>query len=97
MLCALTVRTLEPGTFEQFRRGFMGPMSGGTPPEGWVRFSMVRSGDEVACFGFFDGTEEELRASANSFGYEEQQRAIAPYVKSVGSDAIFEVVEDLAQ
>ena len=26
MLCALTVRTLEPGTFDQFREAFMRPM-----------------------------------------------------------------------
>lgn len=98
MLCALTVRRLKPGTFEQFREAFMGPMAAGQPPEGFVRFNMVRNSedrDEVVCFGFFDGTAEQLRSRAAEFGYDEQQRAIAPFVESVGADGFFEVVEQL--
>ena len=96
MICALTVRTLEPGTFEQFREAFMGGI-GGDPPEGWVRFNMLRNAenpDEVICFGFFDGSVEQLRRNAQEGGYEEQQQAIAPYVRSVGADGLYEVVED---
>jgi heme-degrading monooxygenase HmoA len=99
MLCALTVRQLKPGTFEEFRKAFMGHASPDSVPDGWVRFNMIRGvedPDEVVCFGFFDGTLEELR-SAGRDGYEEQQRNIAPYVESVGTDAIFEVVEDYSR
>ena len=98
MICALTVRKLRPGTFDQFREAFMGPVRAGQMPEGWRRFNMVRSvdnPDEVICLGIFDGTADELRASAALVGYEDQQAAIAPYVESVGADGFYEVVEEL--
>jgi quinol monooxygenase YgiN len=98
MICALTVRQLKPGTFEEFRKAFMEhTMRDGNPPEGFVRFNMLRSTenpDEVICFGFYDGTPEELRGSAEAFGYDKQQEAIAPYVESVGTDGLYDIVED---
>ena len=99
MLCALTVRTLKPGTFDQFREAFMGDVIEDSPPPGWVRFDMLRNTgnpDEVICFGFFDGTVDELRASSDEIGRAAQQERIAPYVASVGTDGLFEVVEDFA-
>ncbi|HVW18529.1 MAG TPA: hypothetical protein VHB30_09790 [Solirubrobacteraceae bacterium] len=98
MLCALTVRTLEPGAFESFHEAFMRPLSPDDPPPGWVRFTMLRnveSPDEVICFGLFDGTVDDLRASEADLGYDEQQAAIAPFVASVGASGLYEVVEDL--
>jgi heme-degrading monooxygenase HmoA len=97
MICALTVRALKPGTFDQFREAFTGDMEPGDPPPGWQRFSMVRNAerpDEVVCFGFFDGTVEDVRRAAGEQGYAEQQAAIAPFVASVGADGLYEVVED---
>jgi heme-degrading monooxygenase HmoA len=99
MICALTVRKLRPGTFDEFREAFMRPVRAGQLPEGWRHFDMLRSAsdpDEVICMGFFDATVEQLRESAALVGYEEQQAAIAPYVESVGTDGFFEVVEDLS-
>jgi hypothetical protein len=99
MVCALTVRTLQPGTFEQFREAFMRPNNPENPPTGWVRFDMVRNvedPDEVICFGFFDGTVDELRRSAQEMGYREQQEAIAPFVASLGADGLYEIVEHYA-
>jgi len=98
MICALTVRTLEPGSFDQFREAFTRGFEE-SPPEGWVRFNMVRnvdSPDEVICFGFFDGDVEQLRSAAAQQGYSEQLSAIAPYVASVGADGLYEVVEDFS-
>src|SRR5947209_4477518 len=44
MLCALTVRKLKPGTFEEFRTKFGPPgEDDGRPPEGWSAFHMLRS------------------------------------------------------
>jgi Antibiotic biosynthesis monooxygenase len=97
MICALTVRKLKPGTFDEFRQAFMKPMQDGSPPEGFVRFNMLRSTenpDEVICFGFFDGTPEQLRANAEKFGYPEQMQGIAPFVEAVGTDGFFDIVED---
>ena len=99
MLCALTVRKLEPGTFDQFRERFMAGTPAGEPPEGWVRFEMLRrldDPDEVICFGFFDGTADELRRSSSEQGYDEQMKAIAPFVAEVGADGLYEIVEEFA-
>jgi heme-degrading monooxygenase HmoA len=97
MVCALTVRKLKPGTFEEFREAFMAPFEGGEPPEGWVRFNMVRSTedpDEVICFGVFDGSADDVRRASSESDRDRQQEAIAPFVESVGADALYEVVED---
>ena len=99
MLCALTVRTLKPGAFEDFRKAFMQDVVEEAPPPGWVRFDMLRNAedpDEVVCFGFFDGTADELRANADGLERDAQQERIAPYVESVGTDGLFDVVEDFA-
>ena len=97
MLCALTIRTLKPGTFEQFREAFMRFEDAEKPPAGMVRFNMIRNaqkGDEVVCFGFFDGTVDELRSAAAEQDYEGQLEAIAPFVQSVGADGLYEIVEE---
>jgi hypothetical protein len=95
MICALTVRKLKPGTFEQFREAFTADESTEGMPSG-SQFFMVRNTgdpDEVICFGLFDGTTEELRASGAYSGYDEQLAAIAPFIESVGADGMYEVVE----
>jgi hypothetical protein len=97
MLCALTVRTLKPGIFEQFREAFMRYEDTDEPPAGMVRFNMIRNAqnpDEVVCFGFFDGTVDELRRVAAEQDYDAQLEAIAPFVESVGADGLYEVVEE---
>lgn len=96
MICALTVRKLKPGTFEQFREAFMASEEFENLPEGFVRFNMIRNAedpDEVISFGFFDGSVDQLRAAAAEAGYEEQLEQIAPFVESVGADGLYEVVE----
>ena len=96
MLCALTVRTLKPGTFEQFREAFMQYENLSDPPPGYVQLNMVRNAknpDEVICFGFFDGTVDELRSTAAEQDYEGQLEAIEPFVESTGTDGLYEVVE----
>ncbi len=96
MICALTVRKLKPGTYEQFRDAFMRDFAD-NPPEGFVRFHMVRNSDdpdEVIAFGFFDGSPEQLRAAAAKEGYAEQLERIAPFVESVGADGLYEIVEE---
>ena len=99
MLCALTVRQLEPGTFEQFRDAFTQDFDEGSPPEGWVRFDMLRNvanPDEVICFGFFDGDLDALRAESQDESRDRQQRAIAPFVRSVGADGLYEIAVEYA-
>jgi heme-degrading monooxygenase HmoA len=97
MLCALTVRRLEPATFEEFRTAFMAGEDLENPAPGFVRFNMIRKADdpdEVICFGFFDGTAEELRRIASERSYDKQLEAIAPLVESVGADGLYEIIEE---
>jgi hypothetical protein len=97
MLCALTVRKLKPGTFDQFREAFMRFEDEANPPPGMVRFNMIQNTsnpDEVVCFGFFDGTIDELRTVASETDYAKQLEAVAPFVESTGADGLYEVVEE---
>jgi antibiotic biosynthesis monooxygenase len=97
MICALTVRTLKPGTFEQFREAFMQGEDPENPPPGFVRFNMVRNvenPDEVICFGLFDGSVDELRRVAADQDFGAQVEAVAPFVESLGADGLYEVVEE---
>lgn len=97
MLCALTIRTLKPESFDQFREAFMRHEDLENPPEGYVRFNMIRNAenpDEVVCFGFFDGTVDELRRAVDEQAYAKQLEAIAPFVESVGADGLYEIVEE---
>jgi len=100
MLCALTVRKLKPGTFEEFRQAFI-PEEGVEVPAGWKRFHALRNvadENEVITFGFFEGSLEELREGqqqqAEGEGYQERRATIEQFVESVGADGIFEVVEE---
>jgi quinol monooxygenase YgiN len=97
MVCALTVRKLKPGTFDEFHDAFMAPIDTDNPPPGFVRFDMLRNTenpDEVICFGSFEGGVDDLRRQSAEMGRSDQQEAIAPFVESVGADALYEVVED---
>ena len=94
MLCALTVRRLKPGAFEDFRRAWeMDSM-----PPGWSRAYTVRNLDdenEIVSFGFFDGTLEDLRRSQQDFDYAGQRAGVDACVESTGTDGIFEVVMEM--
>ena len=97
MLCALTVRQLKPGTFEQFTDAFRPPETE-EPPRGWVRFTMIRdTADEnrVVTFGFFDGTVEELERSQEQHGYAARRAAADEFVEDVPVTGVFDIVVDL--
>jgi heme-degrading monooxygenase HmoA len=96
MLCALTVRRLKPGAMEDFKQAFV-PPEDMEPPPGWKRFVALRGVEdenEVITFGFFDGTLEEMRANQDENEYGERRQAAEEFVESVGTDGVFEVVEE---
>jgi hypothetical protein len=97
MLCAHTVRRLNPGTFDDFAKAFS-PPDGVVAPTGWVRFVMLRpletDEDLVITFGFFDGTIEELNASQEEHGYEDMVKAASQYVDFVVANGVYEVAVD---
>jgi heme-degrading monooxygenase HmoA len=92
MLCALTVRKLKPGSFDEFRTKFA-PQEGDRPPEGWSAFHMLRSTsdeNEVVTFGFFDGTLEEMERNQEQHGYGDIVGEVAPLVESVTVNGVYE-------
>ena len=94
MLCAHTVRRLEPGTYDQFVAAFV--PSDADPPRGWVRFHLLRNlanPDEVVTFGFFDGTLEELEGNQDDSDFAERRAAIDPLVAEVIINGVYEVAE----
>lgn len=94
MLCALTVRKLKPGTFDQFLEGFRPDRE--LPPAGWVAFRALRKLDdenEVVTFGLFDGTLEELSASQEEGDdYRKRVDRVSEFVDSVVTNGVYDVV-----
>jgi hypothetical protein len=91
MLCALTVRRLKAGAFEDFRKAWQMD----SQPPGWVSSYTVRNVEdenEVVSFGFFDGSLEDLRGSQQQFDYAGQRANVDEFVEASGTDGIFEVV-----
>jgi hypothetical protein len=91
MLCALTVRRLKPGAFDDFLEAWRTP---DPQPAGWRSYTVrnVEDENEVISFGLFDGSLEDLRRSQQDFDYESFRAKIDEYVESTGTDGIFEVV-----
>jgi hypothetical protein len=91
MLCALTVRRLKPGAFDEFRSKF-GPQEE-RPPEGWTAFHMLRNTadeNEVITFGFFEGTLDELERNQAAHGYRDRVDEVAPLVESVVVNGVYD-------
>jgi len=92
MLCALTVRQLKPGSFDDFMEAFM--PGADVPPPGWVSFTALRDGDRVVTFGMFDGTRDEMSASQDDHGYAERRAAADAHVDEVLVNGVFDVVAE---
>jgi hypothetical protein len=94
MICTLTARRLNPGSYEPFRSAW----EPGQPPEGWTHIYHCRDVEDpnvVISFGLFDGTLEELRQAQARLGRESQLDRIGPHVQEVLLDGSYEIVEQL--
>ena len=99
MLCAVTIRTIKPGTFDAFRRDWE-PRP--WPPE--LRRVLVsrneQDPDQVLTASFIEVPLAEfdtMRDHPALLRAEEERLArIAPYEENLVYKGIFEVVEDLA-
>jgi len=94
MLCALTVRRLKPGSFDDFMAAFMPDEEG--RPEGWVSFTALRDGDRVVTFGMFDGTREQMASSQDDHGYAERRAAADAFVEAVEVNGVFDVAHQMS-
>jgi hypothetical protein len=94
MICTLTARRLEPGSYDQFRSAW-DPRS---VPVGWTRIYHCRDVSDpnvVISFGLFDGTLDQLREAQQRLGRGEQVNRINPHVNEILLDGSYEIIEEL--
>jgi hypothetical protein len=100
--CALTVRKLKPGAWEDFRAAWDPRTTGGEFPPFIHRMYHVRSLDDpdtVISFGLAEGEPDAVRAYMAEPERMEQearrQEAIAKCVVETGVDGVFEVIDEI--
>jgi heme-degrading monooxygenase HmoA len=100
MLCFLTVRKLNPGSYDAFRQAW--EPEEGVIPEGFTRAYHLRNledENEVISFGFFEGDPEDLERMRGDEEFRSQRQAqverINEHVESTGADGVYEVVEEV--
>jgi hypothetical protein len=94
MLCALSLRTLKPGSYDYFRRAWE-PEDW---PEGFTRAYHLRSledENQVISFGFYEGTMDELNAIRDRQNEDARQQRMAEFVESTLVDGMFEVLDEV--
>jgi hypothetical protein len=92
--CALTVRKLKPGTYDEWRKAW------GTDediPEGAEAYIVrnLNQPDEIVAFGLIEGDLEEIKGTMNEDDERKRHEAMAPYIESVGADGIYEVIDHI--
>jgi hypothetical protein len=94
MICTLTARRLNPGSYDQFRSAW----DPGAVPVGWMRIYHCRDvsdPDVVVPFGLFDGTLNQPREAQRRLGRGEQVDRITPHVSEILLDGSYEIIEEL--
>ncbi len=91
---ALTARKLRPGTYDDWRQAW----ETGETPEGVTAYICrnLRDPDEIVAFGILETTAEELTTIQPSRETEDDRvAAMAPFVESVSTDGLYEVIEEV--
>jgi hypothetical protein len=94
MLCALSVRRLKPGAYEDFRRAWEPDQF----PEGLTKAYHLRNlndEDQIVSFGFYDGSPEDLERIRDEQNEKERQARMGEFVESTEVDAMFEVIDEV--
>lgn len=96
--CALTVRKLKPGSYEDWRKAWWPESASDDMPEDSEVYIVrnTKDPDEIIAFGIFEGDLEELKASFDTDEEKKRQETMAPYVESVGADGTYEVIEHIS-
>jgi hypothetical protein len=95
--CALTVRKLKPGSYDQWREAWWPESETEEMPEGGEVFIVrnLKDPDEVIAFGIFEGDLEEMQKMMDPEVEKKRQEGMAPYIESVGADGTYEVIEHI--
>jgi len=91
---AFTARKLKPGTYDAWREAW-GSVDGPSGAKAYIARN-VNDPDEIIAFGMIEATAEELKAMRPSGeGEEGRMAAMAPHIESVGTDGIYEVIDEV--
>ena len=92
MYCALTVRKLKPGTYDEWRKAWG---SDEDIPEGAEAYIVrnLKDPNEIVAFGLIEGDMDEIKETFDEEQERARQEAMAPYIESIGADGIYEVIE----
>ena len=91
---ALTARKLKPGSYDAWREAW-GSADGPSGATAYICRN-VNDPDEIVAFGMVEASREELEAKRPEEGSEaEREAAMAPHIESVGTDGIYEVIEEV--
>lgn len=100
--CALSVRRIKPGAWEDFRAGWDAREQGGDHPPFITRIMHLRSVEDpdlVVSFGLAEGDPAEFQAYMSAPAWREldarRQAAMAPHVVETMVDGLFEVAEEI--
>jgi hypothetical protein len=98
MYCALTVRKLKPGSYDEWRKAWWPESDTEEMPEGAQVFIVrnMKDPDEVIAFGLFEGDLEEMQKGMDPETEKKREEGMAPHVESVGADGMYEVIEHIA-
>jgi hypothetical protein len=90
---ALTARKIKPGAYDEWRKAW----ETGETPEGVTAYICrnLSDPDEIVAFGMLE--VDDLSSMQPSRESEDQRvAAMAPYVESVSTDGIYEVIEEVS-
>jgi hypothetical protein len=91
--CALTVRKLKPGSYDDWRKAWEGDPEE-MPVGGEVYIVRnLNDPDEIIAFGLIEGDIDAIRGSFDQDKERKRQEDMAPYIESTGADGIYEVIE----
>jgi len=91
---ALTARKLKPGTYGEWREAW-GSVDGPSGAKAYICRNLSDP-DEIVAFGVIEATQEELMAMRPQGEAEENRLAMMePYIESVGTDGIYEVIDQV--
>ncbi len=95
----LTARKLKPGTYDDWRKAWDPESSDVDMPSGAKAYICRNVADEndIIAFGMIEATPEELEALRPSPEAEEARKAgMAPYVESISTDGLYEVIDEVS-
>ncbi|MEK6275715.1 MAG: hypothetical protein AABM30_10295 [Actinomycetota bacterium] len=96
-ICALTVRQLKPGSYDEWRQAWWSDAEADEMPEGGEIYIVrnLKNPDEIIAFGLFEGSMEQMEEMMDPETEKKRQEDMAPHVESTGADGLYEVIEHI--